>query len=95
MAPVIVAILCAALQYSPNRMAYDLEVGLSVGWFALVVIGAWRVRLPAQTRQWIGGPLPTYSERPGSSGGFSLAVAIWCAVLLVGVPPLLLVTSVG
>ena len=56
MAPVIVAILCAALPYSPNRMAYDLEVGLSVGWFALVVIGAWRVRLPAQTRQWIGGP---------------------------------------
>ena len=81
--------------HTPHRMVYDLEVGLSVGWFALVVIGAWRVRLPAQTRQWIGGPLPTYSERHSSSGGFSLAVAIWCAVLLVGVLPLLLVTSVG
>ena len=76
-------------------MLYKLEIVAAVVWFLVVIGGmiAWRKQLQTRGQRGIASS-PIHGQRNAASAAFSMALMLWCAVIVVGLLPLILITTI-
>ena len=75
-------------------MLYKLEIVAAVVWFLVVTGGmiAWRKQLQTRGQRGIASS-PIHDQRNAASATFSMTLIVWCSVIVVGLLPLILITT--